>query len=1162
MHLETAYIPNGTGDRKRWGKITTTSLACAIADNFLKSQEKNESSFWLIVAPNTSDAYRLYSELPFFMPEHAEQISLFPDWEILPYDSFSPHEDIISERLSTLSKLPTQKEGILIVAMTTLCHKLSPSSFISANSLELAVGDIVEPESLRHKFSKAGYRNVDNVYEHGEFAIRGSILDVFPMGMNTPVRLEFFDNEIETLRLFDPESQRSGETLQEIKLLPGREFPLTDSSIRTFKAQWLEEFGKPPSPCQIYDDIDNGLVPGGIEYYIPLFFDETSSLIDYIPEHSKVVMPVNFNELLNQFYKDTEKRYDDYNIDRRRPLLPPSKILLREHELNEQIADFPAAQFTQDEIEEKAGRINFSTSAQSKLEVNYKAAQPWQALLDFVTPRIQSGFKVVLMSESPGRREFLNEKLRPIFKKHNIGEIKVLDGWPDVQTADYTIAIMVGPLVHGLSLDQDKICVICEHQLFSDRVAQTRRRSTNGQQINPDHIIRDLTELRIGAPVVHIDHGVGRYEGLQTMDLGGQPQEFCTLAYANDTKLYVPVSSLHCIARYTGGDEETAPLHKLGNDRWSNERKKAAEKAKDVAAELLQIYANRAIQSGFAYPFDQESYDSFAQEFPFEPTMDQESAFQSVIHDMIRKQPMDRLICGDVGFGKTEVAMRAAFIAAHGGKQVALLVPTTLLAQQHYESLRDRFAQWPVRIEVISRFKTAKEQNAILEDAAQGKIDILVGTHKLLQPSVKFANLGLIIVDEEHRFGVKHKEALKKMRANLDVMTMTATPIPRTLNMSLAGMRDISIIATPPSKRLAVKTFVRESSNAIRKEAILRELLRGGQVFYLHNEIKSIFSTAEQISQLVPEAKVIVAHGQMRERELEKVMSDFYHQRFNVLVCTTIVETGIDIPTANTIIIDRADHFGLAQLHQLRGRVGRSHHQAYAYLLAPPVKGMTKDAVKRLEAIQEADTLGAGFTLASHDLEIRGAGELLGDEQSGHIQTVGYSMFMDMLNRAIKAIKKGEIPNLDQPLDVLSEINLHIPAVIPETYIPDPQTRLILYKRVASAQTTDELDELKIEFIDRFGTLPQPFINLFEVTTIKLLAQTIGARKIDISDKGGRIEFNTPPLIDPMKLIKLIQTRMTEFKLRGSDTLGIIKHFKSAEEKLEWLKALMLELAP
>lgn len=1159
MQLDSQYLPQGQGDRKRWGQVNVSSLACTVGHSLTQTNGKSKP-FWLLITANTAQAYRLYEELVFFAPDQQNNINLFPDWEILPYDTFSPHEDIISERIGTLAKLPLQEDGALIVALQTLCHRMAPTSFMSAHSLQLQVGDEVNPEDLREKFIRAGYRMVENVYEHGEFAVRGALLDVFPMGLKNPVRIEFFDSEIETLRAFDAETQRSIETLEFIHLLPGREFPFTQSSVRTFKAQWREVFGPPTDQSQIYHDIDTGLIPSGIEYYMPLFFDETSSLVDYLPAKTTVAMPKGIAALANSFFDDTQNRYKDYNVDRHRPLLAPERILFNQTQVIAALNPLPGCFYSSDPVEDKPGRVNFDVSLAQQLFIQQKADKPWQALLKFAQTQIELQHRLLILAESSGRQAFLIEKLQPVFQQRNLGEIKSFDNWAQASTSKAPLGIMVGPLTNGLHLKNMQLHVICEQQLFGERVSQSRRRTT-ASHINPDHIIRDLTELKVGAPVVHIDHGVGRYEGLQVIDVGDDAQEFCMLSYANDTKLYVPVSSLHCIARYTGGDAETAPLHRLGSDHWHKERRKAAERAKDVAAELLQIYATRASQAGFAYPFDQTAYDSFAEEFPFEATPDQDSAFKAVLHDMVRTQPMDRLICGDVGFGKTEVAMRAAFIAAHAGKQVALLVPTTLLAQQHFESLRDRFSQWPVNIEVISRFKTAKEQTAILKATAQGQIDILVGTHKLLQPSIQFKNLGLVIIDEEHRFGVKHKEALKKLRANLDILAMTATPIPRTLNMSLTGMRDISIIATPPARRLAVKTFVKESNDTMRKEAILREILRGGQVFYLHNEVKSIHNTAEQLAKLVPEARVIVAHGQMRERELEKVMSDFYHQRFNLLVCTTIIETGIDVPTANTIIIDRADHFGLAQLHQLRGRVGRSHHQAYAYLLAPPVKAMTKDAIKRLEAIQEADALGAGFTLASHDLEIRGAGELLGDEQSGHIQTVGYSMFMDMLNRAVNAIKAGKTPNLDQPLELASEVNLHIGAVLPKTYIPDPQMRLILYKRLASAANLDELTQLKIEFIDRFGQLPEQTVNLMKITELKLLSQEIGIQKVELGPLGGKIEFNNPPIIDPSRIIKLIQARPRDFKLRGPDSLGVLVKLETGEERIQWVHSLLEKLA-
>jgi len=1155
MQLAQSHLPSGPSDRKRWGQTNSTSLAATLAQAIIQDDQR----FWLVVAANTQEAYRLYEQLPFFLPSELQSsVSLFPDWEILPYDSFSPHEDIISERLSVLAQLPTRQQGALIIALPSLMHRLAPTQFLNSNSLQISVGQIIDIASLRSRFAEAGYRAVKNVFEHGEFAIRGSIMDVFPMGMKQPVRIEFFDQEIETLRCFDPESQRSTETLQAIDLLPGREFPVDARSIRTFKAQWLEAFGDKTLASPMYKDVNQGIMPGGIEYYLPLFFDETNDLFAYLPKNVVLALPQNIHELAKQFVDDTALRFNEYNIDHLRPLLPPARILIDESELAAKLDPLPRALYTSEPVAEKTGRLNFPKMPSINIQVNQQAVQPYQALLQYLQHAVADDRKILLLAESAGREAFLLEKINPALHQAKLPALKSVASWQAALASETQLMICVSRLAHPLYFPDRHLTILCEHQLYGERVAQTRRRQQQ-TQVNPDLIIRDLTELKPGAPVVHIDHGVGRFVGLQTITVGDDTQEFCTLVYADDTKLYVPVGSLHCISRYSGGDAETAPLHRLGNEQWAKERTRAASKAKDVASELLLIYAHRAAQVGHAHDFDQSAYDKFASEFPFEPTVDQDNAFQAVLTDMRSTQPMDRLICGDVGFGKTEVAMRAAFVATHAGRQVCLLVPTTLLAQQHFESLRDRFAQWPINIEVLSRFKTAKEQEHILQELAAGKIDILVGTHKLLQPTIKFKTLGLVIVDEEHRFGVKHKEALKRLRANLDFLTMTATPIPRTLNMSLTGMRDISIIATPPQRRLAVKTFVRESSNSMNKEAILRELMRGGQVFYLHNEVKTIGNLAEKIRTLVPEARVCIAHGQMRERELEKVMSDFYHQKYNILICTTIIETGIDIPSANTIIIDRADRFGLAQLHQLRGRVGRSHHQAYAYLLTPPIKSITKDAVKRLEAIEAADVLGAGFTLASHDLEIRGAGELLGDEQSGHIQTVGFAMFMEMLNKAVKAIEEGKTPDLNEPLDPVSEVNLHIPAIITSDYIPDPQTRLMLYKRIASAANESALNELQIEFVDRFGPLPQPLHNLFKITAIKLRAIKLGIRKIDLGDRGGKIEFQLPSKIEPMKIIKLVQNNPKEFKLRGSDILGIMKEQADGQARVIWLTELLAD---
>ncbi|HET8731619.1 MAG TPA: transcription-repair coupling factor, partial [Moraxellaceae bacterium] len=736
-----------------------------------------------------------------------------------------------------------------------------------------------------------------------------------------------------------------------------------------------------------------------------------------------------------------------------------------------------------------------------------------------------------------------------------------VSGWDDfLARKDTTPAIAVGPLEQGLWLQDPPIAVITESQLLGQRVMQSRRRKATSQDVSSELVIRNLSELQPGAPVVHIDHGVGRYQGLVTLEVDNQAQEFLLLEYADSAKLYVPVSSLQLIARYSGADDDHAPLHRLGTEQWTKARRKAAEQVRDTAAELLNIYARRAARPGHAFSFNESDYALFASGFPFEETADQAAAIIATIADLRAKRPMDRLVCGDVGFGKTEVAMRAAFVAVQDGGQVVVLVPTTLLAQQHYENFRDRFADWPIKIDVLSRFKSAKEQAAALKQLEEGKIDIIIGTHKLLAEDVRFKHLGLIIVDEEHRFGVRHKEALKNMRAEVDMLTLTATPIPRTLNMAFAGMRDLSIIATPPARRLAVKTFVRESHPAVIKEAILRELLRGGQVYYLHNEVESIEKCSQELQALVPEARIGIAHGQMRERELEQVMQQFYHKQFNVLVCTTIVETGIDVPSANTIIMDRADKLGLAQLHQLRGRVGRSHHQAYAYLLTPHQKAMTGDAEKRLEAIAAAGELGAGFALASHDLEIRGAGELLGEEQSGNINTVGFTLYMEMLEQAVKAIRSGKTPNLDQPLAQGTDVNLRISALIPDAYLPDVHNRLMLYKRISNAKDQAELDELQVEMIDRFGLLPEQTKNLFAVTSLKIEAEKLGITKIDASAGGGRLEFGTETKVDPMRLVKMIQTQPRKFRLEGADKLRFIMEMQDPQVRLQRLRDLLQSL--
>ena len=1141
-------LPRKPGDRRHWGQLAGSGLALTLA-----ATAARHGGVVMVITADTQAATRLEEELAFFVGED-QTLLHFADWETLPYDPFSPHQDIVSARLKTLARLPTLKGGLLVVPVTTLAHRIAPRGYLGGRSLSLKKGQKLDIADFRRQLEAAGYSAVDTVYEHGEFAVRGSLLDLFPMGTDAPLPIELFDDEIETLRTFDTETQRTIAPVDALELLPAKEFPLDKAAIRRFKDAWAEAFSGDPKRSPVYQDVSNGLAASGIEYYLPLFFEAPGTLFDYLPDNTLVLLDSGAGQQVAHFWQDIRDRYEDRRHDKSRPLLPPERLFLRDNELFEALNRFPRIDWQGGTLEERAGQANLPFLPVPALPVDIRQEQPLAALEGFVLQN--PGTRLLFCAETAGRRESLLELLAKAGIKP-----RAAGGWLDFLTAgDAAAAITVAPLQQGLWLTEPPIAVITESQLLGQRVMQSRRRKASSQDVSGEMVIRNLSELQPGAPVVHIDHGVGRYQGLVTLEIDNQVQEFLLLEYADNAKLYVPVSSLQLIARYAGNDDEHAPLHRLGTEQWSKARRKAAEQVRDTAAELLNIYARRAARPGHAFTFAESDYALFAAGFPFEETADQAAAIIATIADLRRARPMDRLVCGDVGFGKTEVAMRAAFVAVQDGHQVAVLVPTTLLAQQHYENFRDRFADWPVKIEVLSRFKSAKEQTAALQQLAEGKIDIIIGTHKLLGEDVKFRNLGLIIVDEEHRFGVRHKEALKNMRAEVDMLTLTATPIPRTLNMAFAGMRDLSIIATPPARRLAVKTFVRESHPAVIKEAILRELLRGGQVYYLHNEVDSIEKCAQELQTLVPEARIGIAHGQMRERELEQVMQQFYHKQFNVLVCTTIVETGIDVPTANTIIMDRADKLGLAQLHQLRGRVGRSHHQAYAYLLTPNVKAMTGDAEKRLEAIAAAGELGAGFALASQDLEIRGAGELLGEEQSGNINTVGFTLYMEMLEQAVKAIRAGKTPNLDQPLALGTDVNLRLSALIPDDYLPDVHNRLMLYKRISNAKTQEELDELQVEMIDRFGLLPEPTKNLFAVTSLKLEAEKLGITKIDAGAAGGRLEFGSETRVDPMRLVRMIQAQPRRFKLEGADKLRFTLEMKEPAERLQRLRDLLQSL--
>ena len=1129
---------------KRWIGNLHGSAAALL---FKEIGQQNPHLF-VIVARNQQHLAQLESELEFY----GVKPTIFPDWEILPYDRLSPHQDIVSERLAILSNMPQQ--GVLLVSATTLAQRVAPTSWVLGEHFDIRVGQKFALEQQKQRLVQAGYHLVDSVYDHGEFAVRGSIMDIYASGQEAPIRIDLFDDEVETLKFFDPETQRTTESLQNFTVLPAKEFPLKEGRA-IFRDRYAESFPTAnPKKNPVYQDVLEGIASPGLEFYSPLFFTQAqlegqNTLFSYLPKHCIVITDKAIDDGLTQFWKDVLYRYEDrrHNIDQ--PILPPEQLFLQPNQLLEQLNQFGRVIASPEAFEQKAGVVNLSTLAPPRLAVDPKQEQPFHAVKQYIDA---ANHPVLLVAESAGRRETLKDALRAA-----LGEIPQVESFEAFQQSLQAIAITHAPLDRGLVI-QDQLSVISENQLYEHRVVQRRRKRQ--QEVSEEFLIRSLTELSIGAPVVHIDYGVGRYAGLITLSIDEQEHEFLQLDYADAAKVYVPVTNLHLISRYSGGDPDLAPLHKLGTDAWNKAKRKALEQIHDVAAELLHIQARRQSKPGFAFELDHSLYMQFASGFAYEETLDQANAIEATLHDMQLAKPMDRLVCGDVGFGKTEVAMRAAFVAVQNNKQVAVLVPTTLLAQQHYESFKDRFADWPVRIEVLSRFGSSKSHQKTIEDLAEGKVDIVIGTHKILQENIQFKQLGLMIVDEEHRFGVRDKERIKALRADVDMLTLTATPIPRTLNMAFSGMRDLSIIATPPARRLAVKTFVQEHTRDTVKEAILRELLRGGQVYYLHNDVETIERSAETIRELVPEARVAVAHGQMRERELEQVMQQFYHKEYNVLVCSTIIETGIDVPNANTILIERADKLGLAQLHQLRGRVGRSHHQAYAYLLVPSIKGLKGDAEKRLDAIQRASTLGAGFMLATEDLEIRGAGELLGEQQSGSMQAIGYSLYMEMLEKATKAIQKGKTPNFDAPLSLTAEINLHMPALIPDDYLGDVHQRLLFYKRISNTDTQEKLDHIRMELIDRFGIPPQAVKQLFAVHQLRLKAEQLGITKIDIGTNGGHIEFSPDTPVQAMSIIQMMQKKPTYFRMDGGQRLKVMVMLQDAEKRIQFIADLLNNL--
>ncbi|MBO3672337.1 transcription-repair coupling factor [Acinetobacter soli] len=1132
-----------TGE-KRW----IGSLLGSSGSLLFKEMSAQISSLIVVVAKNSQHLAQLESELEFYGIKPV----IFPDWEILPYDRLSPHQDIVSERLAILANMPQQ--GVLLISASTLAQKIAPISWIVGEHFDIQVGQKFDLEKEKLRLIQAGYHLVDTVYDHGEFAVRGSIMDIYASGQSQPIRIDLFDNEIDTLKFFDPETQRTTESLKQFRVLPAKEFPLKEGRS-VFRERYAEAFPTAnPKKNPIYQDVLDGIASPGVEFYLPLFFSKESVqqgsyFTSYLPKNCIVITNDTLDEILISFWKDVSQRYESrrHNIDH--PILTPEELFLTPNIVLEQLNQLPRIEVSAAPASSRAGAINLPTAEPVRLPVDPKKQQPFEVVKNYID---SAGHPVLLVAESAGRRETLKDALRP-----SLGDIPTIDSFQDFLKQQHPISITSAPLDRGLVI-VDQLSVISENQLYEHRVVQRRRKRQ--QDVSEEFLIRSLTELSIGAPVVHIDHGVGRYAGLVTLEIDGQDYEFLQLDYTDAAKVYVPVTNLHLISRYSGGDPDLAPLHKIGTDAWNKAKRKALEQIHDVAAELLHIQARRQSKPGFAFELDHSLYMQFSSGFAYEETLDQANAIEATLHDMQLAKPMDRLVCGDVGFGKTEVAMRAAFVAVQNNKQVAVLVPTTLLAQQHYESFKDRFADWPVRIEVLSRFGSNKTHQKNIEDLEAGKVDIVIGTHKLLQETVKFHDLGLMIVDEEHRFGVRDKERIKAMRADVDMLTLTATPIPRTLNMAFSGMRDLSIIATPPARRLAVKTFVQEHTDDSIKEAILRELLRGGQVYFLHNEVDTIERAAENIRNLVPEARVAVAHGQMRERELEQVMQQFYHKEYNVLVCSTIIETGIDVPNANTIIMERADKLGLAQLHQLRGRVGRSHHQAYAYLLVPSIKHLKGDAEKRLDAIQRASTLGAGFMLATEDLEIRGAGELLGEQQSGSMQAIGYSLYMEMLEKATKAIQKGKTPNFDAPLTLTAEINLHMPALIPDEYLGDVHQRLLFYKRISNTDTQEKLDNIRMELIDRFGTLPPAVKQLFSIHHIRLQAEQLGITKIDLNTQGGYIEFAQDTPVQAISIIQLMQKQPTYYRMEGGQRLKVMVQLEAYDKRIQFAQDLLSKL--
>ena len=1129
----------------------------------LAQREKAAQRVVAIVTSDANDAQRLLEELPFFAPDL--RCALFPDWETLPYDTFSPHQDLISERLATLWRLyagAAQRSAeagvdVVLVPATTALYRVAPPSFLAGTTFHFKTKQRLDEARFKSQLTLAGYSHVTQVVSPGEYAVRGGLIDLFPMGSPVPYRVDLFDDEIDSIRTFDPDTQRSLYPVPEVRLLPGREFPMNDEARARFRSRWRELLEGDPTRSRIYKDMGNGVATAGIEYYLPLFFEDTATVFDYLGEAATVVLHGDLESAFQRFWQDTQERYRLLRTDPERPILPPEALFLSSEQFFARSNAHAQLSLRAAAAQPDDGAAFAEFAPLPSLAVARGADEPLARLTGHIRNTQQ---RVLLLAESDGRRESLLD-----FVRASQLQPPVFDTLTEFQASDERLGMATAALGAGFAWLDAGIDFVTETELFAQG-ATTRRRRKQEQVSDVEALIKDLSELNVGDPVVHAQHGIGRYRGLVEMDMGaknpdGSPacQEFLHLEYAADAVLYVPVSQLHLIGRYTGVSADEAPLHKLGSGQWEKAKRKAAEQIRDAAAELLNIYARRAAREGHPFRYSPHDYEQFAADFGFEETADQQAAIHAVVQDMISPQPMDRLVCGDVGFGKTEVALRAAFVAVTGGKQVAFLAPTTLLAEQHYRTLVDRFAKWPVKVAEMSRFRSTKEINAALKGVADGSVDIVVGTHKLLSEKTQFKNLGLLIIDEEHRFGVRHKEQMKQFRAEVDVLTLTATPIPRTMGMALEGLRDLSVIATAPQRRLAIKTFVRNEGTGVIREAVLRELKRGGQCYFLHNEVETIENRRQKLEEILPEARIAVAHGQMPERELERVMRDFVAQRYNILLCSTIIETGIDVPTANTIIMSRADKFGLAQLHQLRGRVGRSHHQAYAYLMVPDVEGLTKQAQQRLDAIQAMEELGSGFYLAMHDLEIRGAGEVLGENQSGNMLEVGFQLYNEMLSEAVRCLKAGKEPDLLSPLSVTTDINLHAPALLPDDYCGDVHLRLSFYKKLATAKTPDQIDGLLEEIVDRFGKLPPQAQTLIDVHRLRVLSQPYGVVKVDAAPGVITITFKPQPPVDPMRIIELIQ-KNKHIKLAGNEKLRIERELKDPKDRAQMVRDILRSL--